>query len=329
MIHRSTFRAALAAVLLCAAAFAAFAQDVALPKSVDVYVPAKAGGGTDVMARSLVNQIAKASGSTMVILNNVDGNGAVAMESVRNARPDGKTILQFHSTMIILGATGKYKYDPVKDFTVIAVGRNPVESGYVLLVPPNAPYNTLQEFVDAARKAPGKILVGVQTGASSHLMTGMFEKAAGIKVRAVEAGSDTEKLTALAGNNIQAALINPNQAKQYVDAGKLKALGSISSDEKGARDVILPNVPSFIEQGVKVTYDTISFILGPLGMDRKLVQKMNDLFQKAATDKATDELLAKGGLQLRFYGIDEGQKVLAAQIEQLYEAVDAIGLGKK
>jgi putative tricarboxylic transport membrane protein len=300
-----------------------------LPKNIDVYVPAKAGGGTDVMARSLANQISKVAGSNLVILNNVDGNGVVSMETIRNAKPDGKTIMQFHTSMIILSAMGKYKYDTLDDFTVIAVGRNPVVSGYVLLVPPNAPYNNLKEFVEYAKKNPGKILAGVQTGGSTHLMMGMLEKAAGIKLRTVEAGSDTEKLTALAGNNINAACVNGNQAKQYIDAGKLKALGLISSDDKGARAEILPNVPSYFEQGYDVSYDTISFILGPKGMDRKLVEKLNAYYQKAATDKAVDEILAKAGFQLRFYGVDEGVKVLKAHSDQMTDAVNAIGLGKK
>ena len=314
--------------LLSAVSFVS-AQDAALPKNIDVYVPAKAGGGTDVMARSLANQISKVSGSNFVILNNVDGNGVVSMETIRNAKPDGKTIMQFHTSMIILSAMGKYKYDVLDDFTVIAVGRNPVVSGYVLLVPTNAPYNNLKEFVEYAKKNPGKILAGVQTGGSTHLMMGMLEKAAGIKLRTVEAGSDTEKLTALAGNNINAACVNANQAKQYIDAGKLKALGLISSDDKGARAEILPNVPSYFEQGYDVSYDTISFVLGPKGMDRKIVEKLNAYYQKAATDKAVDEMLAKAGFQLRFYGVDEGVKVLKAHSDQMTDAVNAIGLGKK
>ena len=305
------------------------AQESVLPKNIDVYVPAKAGGGTDVMARAVANQISKLTGSNLVILNNVDGNGVVALETIRNSKPDGKQIMQFHTSMIILTAMGKYKYNVLDDFTVIAVGRSPAATGYVLLVPPSAPYNTLQEFIDYAKKNPGKILAGVQTGGSTHLMMGMLQKEAGIKLRTVEAGSDTEKLTALAGNNINVAFVNANQAKQYLEAGKLKTLGCITSDEKGARAEALPNVPSLVEQGINASYDTISFILGPKGMDKRLVETLNALYQKAAVEKSVDELLAKGGLQLRFYGVDEGVKVLKNHAEQMTDAVNAIGLGKK
>lgn len=330
MKKRGMFRTTVAvAAFLLAFTAAAFAQDAALPKSIDVYVPAKAGGGTDVMARSLSNQISKVAGTTMVILNNVDGNGVVALETVRNARPDGKTILQFHTTMIIQSAMGKYKYNILDDFTVIGAARNPVESGYILLVPPSAPYNNAKEFVEYAKKNPGKLLTGIQTGGSSHLMVAMFEKAAGIKLRAVEAGSDTEKLTALAGNNINAAFVNPNQAKQYVEAGKLKALGSYPSDEKGVRTVILPQVPSLAEQGYAVEFDTVSFILGPKGMDKALVARLHEQYKAAALDKSVDALLAKAGMQLRFYEPEEALKKIQTQVIQLTEAVNEIGLGPK
>lgn len=319
---------AVTAVFLLTCSVTAFAQDAQLPRSIDVYVPARAGGGTDVMARTVANQISKSTGSNLVILNNVDGNGIVALETVRNTKPDGKTIMQFHSSMIILSSMGKYKYDATDDFTVIAVGVNPVEAGYVLLTPLNSPYNNLKEFIEYARKNPGKILAGVQTGGSTHLMVGMLEKAAGIKLRAVEAGSDTEKLTALAGNNVNVAFVNPNQAKQYLEAGKLKALGVMSTDGTGKRTGIVPNVPSLVEQGVKVSYNTMSFILGPKGMDKALVEKLNALYRDASVEKSVDELLAKAGMQLRFFGVDEGLRLLRTQAAELHDAVDAIGMAK-
>lgn len=316
-------------VFLLAIGSFVFAQDAALPKNINVYVPAKAGGGTDVMARALANQISKISGSNLIIINNFDGNGVVALETVRNSKPDGKNILQFHSTMVLMSAMGKYKYNVLDDFTVIGVAVNPVEAGYILLVSPNAPYGTLKEFIDYAKKNPGKILMGVQTGGSTHLMAGMLEKAAGVKFRMVEAGSDTEKLTALAGNNINAAFVNPNQAKQYIEAGKLKALGALSTDERGARTVILPNVPTFVEQGLSISFVTMSFILGPKGMEKNLVDKLYTYYKNAAEDKTVDDLLAQGGLQLRFYNQDEGIKRLKDQVVQLTEAVNDLGLGNK
>ncbi|OQB98871.1 MAG: Tripartite tricarboxylate transporter family receptor [Spirochaetes bacterium ADurb.Bin110] len=306
-----------------------FAADVNLPKTVNVYVPAKAGGGTDVMARALANQISKVSGSDFVIINNFDGNGIVAFETIRNARPDGKNILQFHSTMILMTAMGKYKYNVIDDFTVIGVAVNPVESGYVFLVSPNAPYSNLKEFIDYAKKNPNKLLVGVQTGGSTHVMAGMLQDSAGIKLKMVEAGSDTEKLTALAGGNIDASFVNANQAKQYIEAGKLRALGVVSSDEKGNRTVILPDIPTFIEQGVNVTFTTMNFILGPKGMNKDLVNKFYDYYKNAAEDKSVDSLLAQSGMQLRFYAQDEGIQQLKKHTAQLTEAIRSLGLGNK
>ncbi len=107
---------AVLALFFAGAAGLSWAQESGLPKNIDVYVPAKAGGGTDVMARAVANQISKLTGSNLVILNNIDGNGVVALETIRNAKPDGKQIMQFHTSMIIQTAMGKYKYNVLNDF---------------------------------------------------------------------------------------------------------------------------------------------------------------------------------------------------------------------
>ena len=192
-----------------------------LPKNVELQVPAKAGGGTDVIIRALATQVSKDSGSNLAIQNNTDGSGVVAMEKVRTAKNDASTLLFFHTTMLIKTATGVYDHVAADEFKVIAVGQSREKTGYVLVVPGDAPYNTTAELVEAAKAAPGTILFGVETGGSSHIQCGLFAQAAGIDIKYVEAGSDTEKLTALVGGSINAAFVNANQAKQYVESGNL------------------------------------------------------------------------------------------------------------
>lgn len=300
-----------------------------LPKNVELQVPAKAGGGTDVTARALATQVSKDSGSNLAIQNNTDGSGVVAMEKVRAGKNDGSSLLFFHTTMLIKTATGVYDHTAADDFTVIAVGESLEKTGYVLVVPGDSPYNTTEDIVNAAKAAPGTLLFGVETGGSSHIMCGLFAQAADIEIKYVEAGSDTEKLTALVGGSINAAFVNANQAKQYVESGKAKALACFSVDENGGESAILPGVTSLVDQGYNCTFTTLMFVLGPKDMDQAKVTKIHDYFASAALNEEVKAILEPTGMAMEFFSIEEGAEKVKAQQESLNSVVDMLGLKQK
>lgn len=316
-------------VMMSSLVFAAGGQDsggAAMPKNVEVYVPARAGGGTDVMARTLAAYVTKNSGSNLTIVNNTDGGGVVAFETVRNARKDGSVILQFHTTMLIKTATGVYNKTAADDFTVIAVSRGIEKAGYVLLVSSSSDIKSVQDVINKAKANPGKLLVGVETGGSSHIMNGMFAKAAGIDLKFVEAGSDTEKLTTLVGGSIDMCMVNPNQAKQYVESGKARALAVVSADDSGQRGTVLPDVPSFSELGVKFSFATMNIFLGPKDMDPALVQQFYDYYVAASKDSEVNAVLGPAGFQMEFFGREEGIAAIKKQQAEINAVVLELGL---
>ncbi|MBS6642086.1 MAG: tripartite tricarboxylate transporter substrate binding protein [Clostridiaceae bacterium] len=298
-------------------------------KNVEIQVPAKAGGGTDVMARALATQVAEDSGNNLAIVNNTDGGGVVAMEKVRTAKKDGSTILQFHTSMLIKTATGVYDKTAAEDFTVIAVSQGMEKGSYVMVVPADSPYNTLYDLIEAAKAAPETLLFGVETGGSSHIQAGLIAKAAGISFKYVEAGSDTEKLTALVGKSIDVCLVNPNQAKQYVESGKVIGLGCVSRDSEGGRSSVLPEIPSFIEQGFDVSFASYNLFLGPKEMDQELVTKIYDYYVAAAANESVNKILEPAGFAMEFFSIEEGIEKVKAQQEQLNAVVEELGLKQK
>lgn len=294
---------------------------------VEVYVPAKAGGGTDVMARALATQVSKDSGNTLTIINNTDGGGVVAMETVRAAKPDGSKLLEFHSTMFIKTATGLYNKSALEDFTIIGVSSNPTPGAYVLVTTPNAPYNSVKEMVDYSK---GKqLLMGVETGGTVHLITGMMALETGANVKYVEAGTDTEKLTTLVGNNIDACFVNVNQAKQYIEAGKVKALALVSSTKDPIHNPIIPQVPTLVEQGVNVYFSFVNLFLGPKGMDPALVSEIYNYYANAAKSDDVNKVLKPAGMNMVFYSQEEGIAVAKQQAEALAKVVDKLGLKVK
>lgn len=304
------------------------AVDVELPKNIEMQVPASAGGGTDVVARALSSYINTNSNSNTTVVNNTDGGGVVAMETVRNGKTDGSEILFFHTSMCIKTATGLYDYSAADDFKVIGTATPTEKGGYVLVVPADSGIEDVAGFVDAAKEANGSMMIGVETGGSSHIMSGLMSKALGIELNYVEAGADTDKLTALVGGSINCALVNANQAKQYVEAGKINAIACFSSTEEGGRNSVLPDVPSFKEEGYDCVYGTYFFVLAGKDMDDATAQAILALFDEASQDEETKGILEGAGMGLSFVPYEDAQATVAAQQEQLNAICEELGLAK-
>lgn len=307
---------------------AAPAEEAKWEGNVQMIVSAKAGGGTDMAARTIAQYINEHSDVNITIVNNNDGNGVVGYETIRNAKPDGKNLLFFHTTMCIKYGSGFYDHNPATDFTVCAFASSKEKGGYILLVPADSHIKTLDDFIAEAKSRPGELVYGVETGGGTHVQGGLMCQAAGIEVKFVEAGSDSEKLTALVGGSIEAAMVNANSAKQYIEAGKVTALACVSVDEEGSRHSVLPDVPSYIEQGVNFTYDLRFFVLGPKGMDPALVNTINRLFSEAVTDPETDELLTAAGWGMTFADPETSQAELARVQDELSAVCESLGLKK-
>lgn len=291
-----------------------------LPKNIEVQVPAKTGGGTDVMARALAAQVASDSGSNLTIVNNSDGGGAVALEKVYAAKNDGSTILQFHTTMLIKKASGVFKRSAADDYKVIAVSVQKDPASYTLVVDASSPYKTVDDLVAAAKANPGSIKFGVETGGTAHIITGLFAKAAGIQPKIVEAGTDTEKMAAVVGKTIDACFVNPNQAKQYVDAGKVVALAVVSRDEEGGRCPVFPELKSFPELGYKFAWGNINLFLGPKTMDDGLARQLHDYYANAYENPTVKNALEPKGFGMEFLSYEDG----LARVKSIQADLDAV-----
>ncbi|MBR3035975.1 MAG: tripartite tricarboxylate transporter substrate binding protein [Lachnospiraceae bacterium] len=300
-------------------------QAAGLPKNVEIMVPAKAGGGTDVMARALATEVAAQAGSTMTIINNSDGNGVVACETARAAKDDGSTLLQFHTTMLIKTATGIYDKSAAEDFKVIAVSKPAEAVSYVLCTNADSEWDTLDKFLAYAKE--NEVKMGVETGGMVHILTGILAGATGTKLKYVDAGTDTEKMQALVGHTIDAVLVNVNQASQYIEAGKVNGLAVVGDGKKETRSSVLPDIKNFEELGVEgVTWSMYNFILGPKSMSDDLAKKIHDLYQAAAETENVNKILEPAGMAMHFMAYEEGPAALRAMQETLNKVVEELGL---
>ena len=307
-------------------AMTSVASAAGLPKKIEVQLPASAGGGTDVVGRTLAEYINKKGETNLTIKNNTDGSGVVAYETVRTAKKDGSKILFFHSTIINKYATGIYNQSPVDSFKIAAVGLPTEKGGYVLVVPADSGITDLEGFIAKAKET--ELRIGIESGGSSHLMSGMMMKELGLELRTVESGPDTEKLTNLVGGSIDCALVNGNQAKQYIEGGKVNALACFSSSDEGGRCSNLPDVPSFIEQGYHLVFGTYFYILLPKDASDDVAIALHDIYAEAAEAPEVDEVLTKMGMAMRIAPYDQNDALMRAQQEALVSVCQELGLAK-
>lgn len=291
--------------------------------SVQLVVPARAGGGTDGVARILAAALQEQAGKPFVVVNNPGGGGVVAAEMVRTADPDGQTLLFFHTGIFAMHHTGAIDADPLEDFTTAAVMA--VGGTYSLAVATDSPWQTVTDLVDAAKESPNSITLGVQIRGSTHFMAGLLMMDSGAEFRVVDAGSDADKLVQLQGHQIDAALINTAGTLQYVDSGALRILGTIAGEPE--RDPSAPDVPTVAEQGYEsVVYGLDFMVMGPTGMNEATTQAINDTFTTVMADPKVQAQFETMRMPITAIPADEIPSRLEATDARVASTAEMLGL---
>jgi tripartite-type tricarboxylate transporter receptor subunit TctC len=246
-------------------------------KPVTLVVPFAPGGATDNTARSLATALSASLGQSVVVQNVPGGGGSIGATSVAKAPNDGYTFLiGSNSTHGTVPATMKVSYNPVSDFAPVAlVGTAPA----VLLTSPSSQYKTLAELLTKAKQNPGQISYGSSgTGGIIHMITAMFEDAAGVKMNHIPYKSATTSYVDVIANRVDFVIDYAGVALPYVENGTLRSL-AVSSPKRLAA---LQNTPTFDELGLKgFTADIWVGIFAPAGTSSDIVKRMNEEVQKA------------------------------------------------
>jgi len=288
MIRRITHVLALA---LAALAFAAHAQ---YPnRAVKLIVPYPAGQATDIAARIVGEALAREWGQPVVI-ENIGGGAAIpGVVTAKNAAPDGYTLLASTSAAMVVNPAimDKLPYDPFNDFILIGpVFRNPL----IIVANDKAPYKTLKDLVDAAKKDPGKLNWGYPgAGTTQHLTGELFKQVAGVDIQGVMYKGSAQAVQDLLGDQIQLSVdgIGPNLP--HIKTGKFRALASTGA----MRASQLPDVPTVAEQGYPgfsgEGWGGISVVKGT---PNDIVLKVAKDLAKVMNDPAVQDKLVKAGL---------------------------------
>jgi len=257
-------------------------------KPIKLVVPYLAGGTTDALARMVAENMGQQLKQAVVVDNQPGANGLLGTEVVRRAPADGYTLL-FTLTSIVQNPLlyPQAKYDPFQDFTPISeIARLPV----VLVVNASLGINTLAEFVKAAREKPGHYSYASQgSGSSPHLYMEILQDQAKVKLVHVPYKGEAASMTNLLGGTLNAAVVGPRAALPHLESGKLKALAVVGA----ARAPMLPNVPTFKEQGfAEMESNGFFCMFGPAGLSPAMATTLSQAASQAMRDP---ELMRKAG----------------------------------
>src|ERR1700716_4431668 len=284
------FGIAARAVAMFTALGAASAQAPFPSKSVHICVPYAAGGGVDILARTLGDVVSKQWGQTVVIENRPGAGGVVASQALATAAPDGYTLIVVasgHATNPFLYP--KIPYDTFKDFAPISLLAS---SANILLVRADSPFKTLGDVIAQARAKPGSLSFGhAGTGTSTHLAGELLKNLAKIDLNAIPYKGGAPAINDLLGGQIPMSFNNGPESVGQLEAGTVRALAVTTA----SRAPFLPDVPSMAE--TVPGYDTEVWwgLLGPAGMAPDLVAKLSHDFVAALNTEPVKERLAKLG----------------------------------
>ena len=257
--------ARLAAGLVFAAALPAAAQDAYPSRPIRLIVPFTAGGGSDLVARSIGQKLSESWKQPVVIDNRPGGNTVIGAELTARSAPDGHTLmLTVHTTLVVNPALyPKLPYDPVRDFTPITLTHtNPM----VIAVNPAAQAKNLAELLAQAKAAPGKMFYA--HGAMPALIAGeVLQTAAGIKLAGVPYKGSASALTDVVGGTVPLIIDSIQSSLAFIRNGQLRAIAVTGAQ----RAAVLPQVPTVAEAGLP-GYDVAvwSAIVAPAGLPRDL-----------------------------------------------------------
>lgn len=271
-------------------------------RDITFIVPYAPGGSTDPISRQFSSQLAKELNATVNVENKPGGSATIGTGQVIRAKPDGYTIgLSSNSVLAYQPLVNKsLTWKSPEDYQSIV---SLVDLPAIITVKADSPYKTLEEFLDAARKNPGKIRVAVSGYRTApDLVIQELNKVAKVRLATVPfTGGGGEALVALLGGRVEATSGYAPTVRAHVEAGTVRVLASFSK-EKYAQ---FPNAESVVQAGYNVTLPADYGVVAPKGIPKDTLDKLVAASLKVANSKEFAEFANKMGLILDVRGPKE------------------------
>ena len=291
----------------------AFAQSAYPTKPIRFVVPFTAGGVVDLMARSIGPKMSELLGQPVLVDNRPGGGSTIGADVVAKAAPDGHTILlgtiTTHATAPHLVAS--LPYDPQRNF--VPVGFHGFNANW-LLVNPSLSVKTFADFVDYARRNPGKLNYGTPSvGSSSHLSAELLRQQLRLDFQHVPYKGSAPALQDLMGGQIQFMFDNIGSSSPLVKAGRVRALAVTSAQ----RLAMAPDVPTIAESG-SPGFEVIGWaaVFAPAGTPADAVTRLNHALNNALAQPDVKERLLVAGIETRPGTTDDLDRFVRSEFDK-------------
>jgi tripartite-type tricarboxylate transporter receptor subunit TctC len=292
-------------------------------KPIRMVVPFSAGGGSDLIARVLAQELSGVLGQTMLVDNRTGAGGHIGIEIVSRANPDGHTLLFVNQSI----ATNeivyeKLKYSAPRDFAPISkVG----EFHFVLAVHPSLPASSVQELTAYAKARPGKLTYASGgLGGVLYFAAEMYKILAGVDVTHVPYRGGGDATAAVLANQVTMLYSAIPVSVAHLKSGRLKPLAVTGA----TRSDLLPQIPTMAEAGVPgYEFSAWNMVLAPAGTPKPVIERVHAAVVKSLQAESVRESFVKMGVSAGASATPaEARAHLLAEMERYRKLVKAIGL---
>ena len=322
-LNRLFLQLSAAALTAAAAVLPAFAQDAYPSKPLTMLVPFPPGGVADTVGRPVAEAMARALGQPMVVENKGGAGGGIGMAQVAKAKADGYYVLMSLSSVVVLPEADKVlKRNPLYTLDQLKPIARFTADPTALVVRADSPWKTYQDFINHVKSKPGQVTFGSSGNyGTMHVPMEQLKVATNTFMLHVPYTGAGPAVMALLGGQIDALSTGPSSVMQHVRAGKLRVLAHWGEGRLAA----LPEVPSFKELGVPISYSQWSGLFVPAGTPDAVVAKLRQAAKTASEDTRARQSLTAAGTSFMYQDMPEFERFVQTDAKAMAALVQRIG----
>ena len=289
---------------------------------VRIVVPFAPGGGTDVIARALAQEMARDLGGSVIIENRPGAGTIIGTQAVATSAPDGYTLLMgTFANAVNPSLNAKLPYDAERAFAPVSLL---ARSFNLVVVNPASPIKSMADLIAAAKEEPGRLTYGTYgTGTSAHLAGELFKHMAKVNLTAVPYKGAAPAITDLIGGQIQVIFTTVASAASLVEGGQLRALAVTSAERSAA----FPQLPTVAEAGVPgYAAEAWYGLYAPARTPPEIIDRLNKSAAKALQSDVFRRLSVNEGLVMVAGPPEELYRYYRAEQERWRQVIEAAGI---
>lgn len=288
-------------------------------ETVNIVCHAKEGGGSDALAREVAQVLQDEVGWSVTVENKTGGSGSVGMQYVQNSAADGYTIGTAPVELSMIQALGYAELNP-DSVGLLGCG---MSWPAALYVSKDAPYDTIEDFVNYAKENPDEVKVANSgIGSIWHIAACVLADKTDISLNHVPYDGATGALTALLGNEVDAAVVGTCEGYSYVDSGDLKCLGTFSEE----RSSTMPDVQTAKEQNYDINVVCWVGFLAPQGIDDVTMTVLQDSLKTVFETEEYKSFCEGRGCDSTYFSAEEFKEMADADYAYYSQLITDLGI---